>query len=88
MVNIRKKKILLSLLVIIIILQILNVQSNKIRYVNGVADYFIEEKGYREEEMKSIDGVWGKKMPAYYVVVVLANGPNIKYSYFAHGKVS
>ena len=61
MVKIRKKKILLSLLVIIIILPILNVQINKISYANRVADYLIEEKGYKEEEIKSIDGGMGKE---------------------------
>lgn len=87
MIKISKKKILLVILAIAVILPILNIQINKMKYANKVSDYLIEEKGYKQEEVKSVEGVWGKKMPAYYVIVVFENEPNVEYTYFAHGKV-
>lgn len=87
MVKVTKKKYWLVFLVVIIILPILYVQINKIVYANRVSDYLIEEKDYKKEEIKSIEGIWGKKMPAFYVTVIFKDEPNIEYSYFAHGKV-
>lgn len=83
----RKRKILIIFLVIIIIFPIVNVQVKKIIFANRVSHYLIEEKGYKKEEIQSIEGVWGKKMPAYYVVVIFENEPNIEYTYFAHSRV-
>lgn len=57
------------------------------KFAYKVSEYLIEEKGYKKEDITSIEGIWGKKMPAFYVVVIFKNEPNIEYSYFAHGKV-
>lgn len=56
-------------------------------FANRVSEYLIEEKGYKKEEIKSIKGVWGKKLPAFYVVVIFMDEENIEYTYFAHGNV-
>ena len=72
---------------IIIVFPIANVQVKKIIFANRVSHYLIEEKGYGKEEIQSIEGVWVKKMPAYYVVVIFENEPNIEYTYFAHSGV-
>lgn len=86
-VNIKKKKYLLGIIAVILVIPIIYVQSNKIIYANKVSQYLIEEKGYKKEEIKTIEGVWGKKLPAFYVVVIFKDEPNIEYTYFAHSKV-
>ncbi|MGN7477120.1 DUF3139 domain-containing protein [Solibacillus silvestris] len=78
---------MIGLIVLIMISPILYVQINKVMYASKVSDYLIEEKGYKKEEIKSIEGVWGKKLPAFYVVVIFKNEPNIEYTYFAHSGV-
>lgn len=49
--------------------------------------YLLEEKGYKQKDIKEINGVWGMKLPAFYVTVVFENEPNVKYIYFAHNEV-
>ena len=71
-----------------IISPVLYVQINKMRYANKVSDYLMEEKNYKKEEIQSIKGIWGKKMPAFYVDVIFENEQNIIYSYFAHNQVN
>ena len=59
-VNIKKKKYLLGIIAVILVIPIIYVQSNKIIYANKASQYLIEEKGYKKEEIKTIEGVWGK----------------------------
>lgn len=82
-----KKKYLIVFLIVIIILPVLYIQSNKVMFANRVLEYLIEEKGYQKEEIKLIKAVWGKKLPAFYVVVIFKDEENIEYTYFAHGNV-
>jgi predicted glycosyl hydrolase (DUF1957 family) len=80
----------MSVLFIIIGLSItpfLYVQINKKIYENRVANYLEEEKGYKAEELKSVKGVWGIKLPAFYAIVVFKNEPLVEYIYFAHNHV-
>ncbi|MFC5651134.1 DUF3139 domain-containing protein [Paenibacillus solisilvae] len=52
-----------------------------------VTNYLIEEKGYTAEEIQSVKGVWGIKLPAFYAVVVFKDEPFVEYIYFAHNAV-
>ncbi|MDQ0888758.1 hypothetical protein QFZ81_003846 [Paenibacillus sp. V4I9] len=62
----------------------LYVAINKMLYDYRVTNYLIEEKGYRTEEIKSVKGVWGIKLPPFYAVVVFKDEPFVEYVYFAH----
>ncbi|TQR15603.1 DUF3139 domain-containing protein [Psychrobacillus soli] len=84
-----KRIIKITLLVILIglvIVPLVSVQVNKYIYKNRVTTYLIEDKGYKEEDIESIEGKWGFKLPAYYTVVTFKNEPHVEYTYFAHDK--
>ncbi|MDI2588728.1 DUF3139 domain-containing protein [Psychrobacillus sp. NEAU-3TGS] len=84
----RAKKIFWVLLVIaiigIVIVPIVTIQANKHTYKKRVANYLIEEKGYEKENIESIEGKWGIKLPTYYVIVTFQNETYVEYVYFAH----
>ncbi|MBD2869062.1 DUF3139 domain-containing protein [Paenibacillus arenilitoris] len=63
------------------------VQINKIVYDDRVTNYLIEEEGYKAEEIRSVKGVWGIKLPPFYAVVVFNDEPFVEYIYFAHNDV-
>ena len=64
------------------------IEVNRFIYKNRVTNYLIEEKGYDESEIASVEGVYGFKMPEFYTVVIFTNEPYVEYIYFAHGSVS
>ncbi|WP_442600702.1 DUF3139 domain-containing protein [Paenibacillus sp. KN14-4R] len=83
----RKIKIVLGVVLIILVLTpIIYVQANKIIYANRVLNYLIEEKKYSKEEI-SVRGIWGKKLPSFYAIVVFNDEPDVEYVYFAHNNV-
>lgn len=86
---IRTRKIfritLLVLLIGIIIVPIITIQTNKFIYKNRVSNFLIEEEGIEKEDIESIRGKWGVKLPPYYVIVTFKNEPEVEYIYFAHG---
>ncbi len=83
----RKRKILILFLVIIVVFPIVTIQLKKLIFANRVSHYLIEEKGYKKEEIRSVEGIWGMKMPAYYVIVFFENEPTIEYTYFVHSGI-
>jgi hypothetical protein len=85
-----KKIVVISVWIIIIgifITPFIYVQANKVIYKNKVTNYLIEEKGYKKEEIKSVEGVWGVKLPPFYTVVIFENEPYVEYIYFAHNEI-
>ncbi|GAA0489649.1 hypothetical protein GCM10008986_14390 [Salinibacillus aidingensis] len=73
----------IALTVSILLLLILN----KKVYENRVTDYLVEEQGYKKEEITSVEGVWGFKMPKFYTTVTFENEPYVEYTYYAHDGV-
>jgi Protein of unknown function (DUF3139) len=63
------------------------IQINKKLYEIKVKHYLMVEKGYQEEEIKSVTGVWGVKLPPFYAVVVFEAEPFVECIYFAHNDV-
>lgn len=84
---VKKRWIVIIILLIIILLPISYVQLNKILFKHRVLDYLTTEQHYDQADIQVIEGVWGKKMPAFYVKVIFSDEPNIIYNYFAHGEV-
>lgn len=83
----KRKKWLLLLLLIGVALPFIYVEANKKIYASRVHDYLIEEKKYRKEDIKAVEGVWGKKLPSFYATVIFKNELNIQYTYFAHNGI-
>jgi len=84
----KKLKIILGILLLLLLLSpFVYVKSNKLIYANRVEAYLIDEQKYREDEIKSIEGVWGIMLPSFYATVVFKNEPEVKYIYFAHNEV-
>lgn len=81
------KVIFITLLIIVIMTPIGYVQINKIVYANRVTEYLLEEKQFGKEEIKSVKGVWGKKLPSFYALVTFKDEPYVEYIYFAHNEV-
>ncbi|WP_246317062.1 DUF3139 domain-containing protein [Paenibacillus agri] len=71
----------------LVITPVAYVQVNKIKYANRVTNYLIEEKKYSREEIASVKGVWGIKLPPFYAVVIFKDEPDVEYVYFAHNEV-
>ncbi|MEJ8547039.1 DUF3139 domain-containing protein [Brevibacillus borstelensis] len=63
------------------------VQASKAIYAHRVTKYLVEEQGYKPEEIQSVTGVWGVKLPPFFAVVVFQDEPFVEYIYFAHNKV-
>lgn len=84
----RKMKIILGIVLIALILSpFAYVQINKLLYAQKVTRYLIEEQHYKQDQLKSVTGVWGIKLPPFYAVVVFADEPDVEYIYFAHNQV-
>lgn len=47
----------------------------------------LEDRKYSREEIKSVKGVWGKKLPSFFAVVIFEDEPYVEYIYFAHNRV-
>ncbi|QHS21484.1 DUF3139 domain-containing protein [Virgibacillus sp. MSP4-1] len=76
-----------TLLILILISPLIYVEVNKKIYENRVTDYLVEEQGYEKEDIASVKGVWGVKMPNFYTTVIFENEPYVEYTYFAHNGV-
>lgn len=74
---------LFIIVLIIVITPILYVQTNKQIYKERVLTYLIDEKDYKQIDIKKIEGHWGK-FPAFYTSVIFENEPNVTYLYYAH----
>lgn len=86
--TVRKRvKIVILILILFMLTPIGYVQLNKLTYANKVQNYLIDVENYSKEEIKYVKGVWGKKLPSFYAVVVFHDEPNVEYIYFAHSEV-
>ncbi|SFM45677.1 Protein of unknown function [Paenibacillus sp. 1_12] len=56
-------------------------------FADRVTNYLLNEQHYKKNEIKSVKGIWGVKLPAFYTVVVFENEPYVEYLYFAHNKI-
>ncbi|WP_217559038.1 DUF3139 domain-containing protein [Paenibacillus sp. GbtcB18] len=83
----RGKIIALSVVLIVVLAPFAYVQGNKIVYAERVKSYLIQERSYKEEELASVKGVWGMKLPSFYTVVVFKDEPEVNYVYFSHNDV-
>lgn len=63
------------------------IQVNKIIYAKRVTHYLLEEQGYEKDDIKSVKGVWGFKLPPFCAVVIFTDEPFVEYIYFAHNDV-
>ncbi|WP_098746698.1 DUF3139 domain-containing protein [Paenibacillus sp. EZ-K15] len=84
------KKIRIALLVLLVPLLLspfVYVQANKMIYAKKVNAYLLEEEHHSKDEIKSVKGVWGVKLPPFYVVVVFKDEPDVEYIYFAHNSI-
>ncbi|MBD7966718.1 DUF3139 domain-containing protein [Paenibacillus gallinarum] len=91
MVEIKKRRVLLIFMAIIIITVVITpviyVQVNKYKYADRVTNYLLEEEKYSREEIESVKGVWGKKLPSFYTLVIFKDEPYVEYVYFAHSEI-
>jgi uncharacterized protein YxeA len=78
---------LLVLLVLVLLSPFVYVQVNKMIYAKKVNAYLLEEERYSKDEIQSVKGVWGVKLPSFYVVVVFKDEPDVEYIYFAHDTI-
>lgn len=87
----KKTKMIILVISILLTLSIVApfayVQINKLIYAHRVTAFLLEEQNYKREEIKSVKGVWGIKLPSFYAVVVFIDEPNVEYVYFAHNDV-
>ena len=79
--------IIAMLMIILLVVTIIYVQANKIEYADRVTDYLIEEQKYGREEIISVKGIWGIKLPSFYTEVIFMDEPDVEYIYFAHNEV-
>lgn len=78
---------LLILLVLVVLSPIVYVQVNEMLYAKRVNAYLLEEEHYRQEEIQSVQGIWGVKLPPFYTVVIFKDEPEVEYIYFAHNHI-
>lgn len=86
-----KKVIIILLMLLVLICGIffihLKIENTKTEFEKRVTSYLVDEKGYEKKELKSVEGIYGVKLPPYYVVVVFEDEPYVKYIYYAHDGV-
>ncbi|WP_262416400.1 DUF3139 domain-containing protein [Paenibacillus sp. CGMCC 1.18879] len=75
------------LLAVLIMTPIVYVQANKLIYAHRVTAYLLEDGHYRKEEIQSVRGIWGIKLPSFFAVVTFKDEPHVEYVYFAHNEV-
>ncbi|OMD53579.1 hypothetical protein BSK56_00055 [Paenibacillus borealis] len=78
---------LVMLILLVILTAVVYVQVNKFIFSHRVKAYLIEEKGYSDETISSVKGVWGIKAPPFFAVVSFSDEPEVEYTYFAHNEV-
>ncbi|WP_245827572.1 DUF3139 domain-containing protein [Paenisporosarcina indica] len=86
----RLKKIMVTFLVIVlfvVIVTFVKIQDIKNTYEKSVTNYLLHEQGYEKNEIKSVEGIWRFKLPAFYTVVVFEDEPFVQYIYYAHNGV-
>lgn len=84
----RYYKIMVAVIVIVLVITpVIYVQANKMIYAQRVTKYLLEDQKYTREEIKSVKGVWGKKLPSFFAVVIFEDEPFVEYVYFAHNRV-
>lgn len=87
----KKAKIIVIIMAILITTLVVSsvtyVQVNKIIYANRVTDYLLKKQKYNRDEIESVKGVWGIKLPSFYAVVTFKDEPYVEYVYFAHKEV-
>jgi hypothetical protein len=66
----------------------LKIEITKTEYEKRVTSYLLDEKGYEKKDIKSVDGIYGVKLPPFYVIVVFEDEPYVKYIYYAHDGVN
>jgi hypothetical protein len=71
------KIIVVFLIIALIITPFLYVKINKNIYANRVTEYLLNKEHYKMNEIKSVRGVWGKKLPAFYAVVTFEDNPTL-----------
>ncbi|MOA24016.1 hypothetical protein D3C78_1446760 [compost metagenome] len=79
--------IIMAILTTLVVTPVTYVQVNKMIYANRVTDYLLEDQKYNRDEIESIEGVWGIKLPSFYAVVTFKDEPYVEYIYFAHNEV-
>ncbi|KOO49121.1 DUF3139 domain-containing protein [Viridibacillus arvi] len=88
----KKVKIILFIFLVIIcavfFAAYLKIEITKTEYEKRVTSYLLDEKGYEKKDIKSVDGIYGVKLPPFYVIVVFEDEPYVKYIYFAHDGVN
>lgn len=75
------------LVLLVILVPVTYVQANQLIYADRVKEYLIQQKHYREQDIASVQGVWGMKMPDFYVKVIFRDEPYATYIYYAHRPV-
>lgn len=83
----RIKIFIIIVIMILVITPFVYVQANKMIYKNRVTNYLLETQNYSEEEIESVKGIWGVKLPSFFAVVIFKDEPNVEYVYFAHNEV-
>ncbi|ALC85143.1 hypothetical protein AM499_04425 [Bacillus sp. FJAT-22090] len=91
--EILSKKVTRILIIFIVLICVvffgafLKIENTKTEYEKRVTSYLVDEKGYDKKDIKSVDGIYGVKLPPYYVVVIFEDEPYVRYIYFAHAEV-
>ncbi|GAA0348890.1 DUF3139 domain-containing protein [Bacillus horti] len=78
-----KKSFLYSFIILIILLLIIPyalIKYNLHVLENRVVNYLVEEKGYQQNELQSVNGAFGK-LPLLSVWVIFEDEPHIQYQY-------
>lgn len=79
--------VLRVLIVLLVLSPVVYVQVNKILYAKRVSAYLTDTKGYKKEEIASVEGIWSIKAPPFLVEVEFRDEPGVEYIYFAHAGV-
>lgn len=79
--------IVLVVVLLLVLTPFVYVEYNKHDYAERVKTYLVEEAHYKPEQIKSVTGVWSKKLPSFLAEVVFADEPEVTYIYFAHNDV-
>lgn len=78
---------LIVLVLVAVLIPVAYVRINKILYAHRVENYLIKELHYSKQEIASVKGVWGIKLPSFFAVVRFRDEPEVEYTYFAHNEV-
>ncbi|MGF9979674.1 DUF3139 domain-containing protein [Viridibacillus arvi] len=88
----KKVKIILFIFLVLIcavfFAAYLKIEFTKTEYEKRVTSYLLDEKGYEKKDLKFVDGIYGVKLPPFYVIVIFEDEPYVKYIYYAHDGVN